>query len=155
MPSRKVLARSKRGRKRRLLKIDPGVAAQIITSPNPFPDTLKMRLLLSLAGFALGLVLPVLAQEQNTVDPEVRQQIEAVLMKLVEAENKGDAAAVAALFTQDAVQVWYGLSEGGLASGRASHRKKVCSLFNSAIPPQGQNYSTVPSWQRYMRYYGI
>jgi hypothetical protein len=45
---------------------------------------------------ALGLVLPVLAQEQNTVDPEVQQQIEAVLMKFVEAESKGDAAAVAA-----------------------------------------------------------
>jgi len=37
-----------------------------------------MRLLLALAGFAVGFVVPALAQEQKTVDPEVRQQIEAV-----------------------------------------------------------------------------
>ena len=36
-----------------------------------------MRLLLALAGFAVGFVVQALAQEQKTVDPEVRQQIEA------------------------------------------------------------------------------
>jgi uncharacterized protein (TIGR02246 family) len=93
-----------------------------------------MRLLLTLAGFALGLVLPVLAQEQNTVDPEVRQQIEAVHMKYVEAENKGDAAAIAALFTQDAVQVWYGRSEGGLASGQQAIENRYRINFTSPSP---------------------
>jgi hypothetical protein len=33
--------------------------------------------LLALAGLAISFAVPVLAQEQNTVDPEVRQQIEA------------------------------------------------------------------------------
>ena len=40
-----------------------------------------MRLLVYLAGLALGFAVPVLAQEQKTVDPEVRQQIEALLAK--------------------------------------------------------------------------
>ena len=90
---------------------------------------MNTRLLLALAGFAIGFVVPVLAQEQNTVDPEVRRQIEAVHTKFVEAQNKGDAAAIAALFTQDAVQLWYGLSEGGLASGQQAIEKRYTANF--------------------------
>jgi hypothetical protein len=55
---------------------------------------MKMRLLLTLAGFAIGFIVPALAQEQNTVDPGVRQQIEAVNTKFVEAQNKGDDLAL-------------------------------------------------------------
>ena len=67
---------------------------------------MKIRLLLALVGLAIGFAVPTFAQEQNTVDPEVRQQIEAVLMKLGEAYNKHDLAAITALYTQNAVQVW-------------------------------------------------
>jgi hypothetical protein len=77
---------------------------------------MKLRLILTLSGLVIGTVMPAVAQEQNTVDPEVRQQIEAVLTQFDEAYNKNDAAATAALFTQDAVEVWFGVSGGGLAS---------------------------------------
>jgi len=40
---------------------------------------MKAPLLLTLAGLAISFGVRALAQEQNTVDPEVRQQIEAVL----------------------------------------------------------------------------
>ena len=60
---------------------------------------MKMRLLPTLVGLAIGFAVPAIAQEPNTVDPEVRQQIEAVHMKFYEAYNKHDAAAIAALFT--------------------------------------------------------
>jgi hypothetical protein len=43
-------------------------------------ETMKMRLLLTLAGLAVGIAVPVLAQEKDTVAPEVRQQIEAVFV---------------------------------------------------------------------------
>jgi ketosteroid isomerase-like protein len=67
---------------------------------------MKIRyLLLSLVGLATSFALPVFAQEQNAVDPEVRQQIASVNMKLGEAQNKHDAAAAAALYTLDAVKV--------------------------------------------------
>jgi ketosteroid isomerase-like protein len=79
---------------------------------------MKMRLLLTLAGFVIGFVVPALAQEQNTVDPEVRQQIEAVLTKYEDAFNKNDAAAIAALYTADAVEVFEKEAAGGAASGR-------------------------------------
>jgi hypothetical protein len=78
---------------------------------------MKIRLLLALAGLAIGFAPPILAQEKNTVDPEVLQQIEPVYTKYDEAYNKNDAAAIAALFTQDALQVWQGATEGGTASG--------------------------------------
>jgi outer membrane lipoprotein-sorting protein len=47
---------------------------------------MKMRVLLILAGLAIGFAVPALAQEQNMVDPAVRQQIEAVLAKYDEKE---------------------------------------------------------------------
>jgi hypothetical protein len=73
---------------------------------NTGEETIKMRLLLALAGFAVGFVVPALAQEQKTVDPEVRQQIEAVLTKYEDAFNKHHAAAIAALYTADADEVF-------------------------------------------------
>ncbi len=42
---------------------------------------MKMRLLLALAGLAIGFAVPALAEEQNAVEPEVRQQIEALVAK--------------------------------------------------------------------------
>jgi ketosteroid isomerase-like protein len=85
---------------------------------------MKIRLLLGLAGFAIGFAMPAFAQEKDTVDPEVRQQIEAVRIKFDEAFKKHDAAALAALFTQDAVEVWEGYSGGAAASGQQAIEKR-------------------------------
>ena len=85
---------------------------------------MKIQLAVALAGLAISFAVPSIAQQQNTVDPEVRQQIEAAIMKLGEAINKHDAAAVAALYTQDAVQVWSFLSAGGVASGQQAIEKR-------------------------------
>jgi len=63
---------------------------------------------------AIAFALPTFAQEQNAVDLQVRQQIKAVLVKYNEAVNKQDAAAIAALFTEDALQAWD--SSGGVDS---------------------------------------
>ena len=83
-----------------------------------------MRILLILAGFAMNFTVPTFAQEKDTVDPEVRQQIEAALTNFDEAYNKHDAAAVAALFTLDATQVWAWESAGGVASGQQAIEKR-------------------------------
>jgi ketosteroid isomerase-like protein len=70
--------------------------------------------LLSLAGLALGFALPVAAQEQRTIDPKIRQEVEAVETAFQDAYNKHDAAAIAALHTQDAVELraWQGSFSG-------------------------------------------
>jgi uncharacterized protein (TIGR02246 family) len=66
---------------------------------------MKMRLLLTLAGFAISFALPTFAQEQNAVDPEVRQQIRLLTVKFDEAYNKNDPTPVASFYTEDGIQV--------------------------------------------------
>ena len=85
---------------------------------------MKLRLLLTLAGFAIGFVVPALAQEQNAVDPEIRQQIEAVVMQFDETFKKHDAAAIAALYTPDAVQVWDWMTGDEAVSGQQAIEKR-------------------------------
>src|SRR6516165_1356683 len=101
---------------------------------------MKKSLLLALAEFAIGFAVPVLAQEQNRVDPEVRQQIEAVLRKAEEAYNTYDAAAFAATYTQDAIEVWSWASEGA-ASGQQAIEKRCESELSSQPAKQSFNCS--------------
>ena len=88
---------------------------------------MKTRLLLTLAGLAFGFALPAFAQEQNTVDPQVRQEIEAVHTKFVEAFNKHDVATIAALHTQDAIEVR--AAGGGTHAGTFSGRQAIEKMF--------------------------
>jgi uncharacterized protein (TIGR02246 family) len=66
---------------------------------------MRMRLLLTLAGFAIGFVWPAFAQQTNTSDPELRQRLLALIQKFSDAENNNDATALAALYAEDAVLV--------------------------------------------------
>jgi hypothetical protein len=84
-----------------------------------------MRLLLTLAGFAIGLVVPALAQEQNTVDPEVRQEIETIFVKFQDAYNARDAEGIASTMTQEAVEMRSG---AGLAIGRQRSLGVFCRI---------------------------
>jgi uncharacterized protein (TIGR02246 family) len=63
----------------------------------------------------------------------VRQEIEAALMKFAEAFNKHDAAAMATLFTLDAVQIldW---GSGGTFSGKQAIEKNYAADFASSPP---------------------
>jgi ketosteroid isomerase-like protein len=117
---------------------------------------MKIPLVVALAGLAISFALPTFAQDQNTVDPEVRQQIEAVLMKFDEAYNKNDAAAIAALYTQDAVRVMSWESEGGLASGQQAIEKWFAVQFASSpgnashkllqVYPVGNEICAITEW---------
>jgi uncharacterized protein (TIGR02246 family) len=92
---------------------------------------MKASFIMALAGLVVGFVSPVPGQDQSTINPETKQQIEAVSMKFVEAYNKYDAAALAALFTEDAVEVrnWPGDDHGGTASGREAIEKMFAADF--------------------------
>src|SRR5215470_4462080 len=67
---------------------------------NPHPTTSPRR-----ARLATGFVVPTSAQDP--VDPKTAQQIRALTAKFNEEFNKHDPAAVAALYTEDAVWVTY------------------------------------------------
>jgi uncharacterized protein (TIGR02246 family) len=85
---------------------------------------MKIRTVVALVGLAISFALPISAQQKDTVDPEIRQQIEAVLMKFDEAYNKHDSAAIAELFTPDAVDVVRWGTEGGAAVGQQAIKKR-------------------------------
>jgi hypothetical protein len=62
-----------------------------------------MRVLLTLSVFGIGLFVPALAQQKDTAASPLAQQLEASGKTSDEGFNKGDAAAIAALITQDAI----------------------------------------------------
>jgi ketosteroid isomerase-like protein len=73
-----------------------------------------MRLLIALSGCVISFAVPSIAQEKDAVDPEAREQIEAVVVKFGNAFNKHDAAAIAALYTQTMrLQSWWSESDLG------------------------------------------
>ena len=94
-----------------------------------------MTFILALAGLAIAFALPGLAQEQDEVDSEVRQQIEAVTKRREEAYNKHDAAAWSAFYTQDAIDVWTWEPDGA-AVGLPAIVKRYEAEFASYPAPQ-------------------
>ena len=76
---------------------------------------MKLSLILTLTGLVIGTVMSAVGQDKNTVDQEVRQQIEALIAKQDEAFNKKDAAGYAGEYTQDAIEVWSWETAGGAA----------------------------------------
>jgi uncharacterized protein (TIGR02246 family) len=80
---------------------------------------MKIRLVIALVGFAISFTVPTLAQQKETVDPQIAQQIAALAAKFDEAFNRNDAAAVAAFYTEDGVRV----TPHGTFSGRQAIEK--------------------------------
>ena len=99
---------------------------------------MKIRLVLALAGMAIGFTGPALAQ-QNTagVDPAIIQQLEnTISAKYNEAIDKHDAAAIAALYTEDAVFV----TDTGPLYGRKAIEKWNADVFASWKPTNHKSH---------------
>jgi uncharacterized protein (TIGR02246 family) len=98
---------------------------------------MKIRLLLALAGLAISFAAPIFAQQKDTVDPRIAQQRDLLAdskalsdfgefsQKRDEAYSNNDAAALAALFTEDALLV----APGGMFSGRQEIEKRYEDTF--------------------------
>jgi uncharacterized protein (TIGR02246 family) len=81
---------------------------------------MKLRLLVT--GLAIGFVTPAVAQEKTgtcTGPQETCLQIVNLIKSYDDAFNKKDAAALGAVFTPDAVEMW----EGPMLSGREAIEK--------------------------------
>jgi ketosteroid isomerase-like protein len=83
---------------------------------------MKIRLLLAFVGLAIGLAAPTFAQQKDTIDSQIAEQ---VTKKMDEGFNNGDAAAVGALFTEDAVFV----TPQGSIFGREAIEKLFEGMF--------------------------
>ena len=86
---------------------------------------MKIRLLFALVGLAISFAVPTSAQQTNTPDPQLRQRYIALVKKYDDALNKNDAAAVAALFTEDGVY----MTDRGPVIGRPAIEKYHADLF--------------------------
>jgi uncharacterized protein (TIGR02246 family) len=95
---------------------DSYTACGELGNPNlsPREETMKMRSAVALVVLATNFALATLAKQRDTVDPQIAQQIRALNIKYDEAYNRNDAAAVAALYTEDAILV----TPRGTISGR-------------------------------------
>jgi uncharacterized protein (TIGR02246 family) len=89
---------------------------------------MKIRSLLALAGSAIGFALPTFAQQGDTVDPQIVQQLHANGIKSDDAFNKGDAAGVASVFTENAILV----TNQGPVYGRQAIQRLYANLFQKA-----------------------
>jgi ketosteroid isomerase-like protein len=99
---------------------------------------MKLHLLATLAGLAIGLPFPSFGQKTNAPDPQLRQapqkdaanpelseQLRAFSKKVNEAWNNGDAVALAALFTEDGVLV----EDTGPIYGREAIKEHYKDVF--------------------------
>ena len=86
---------------------------------------MKIRLLITVAGLAIGFAVPTFAQQTNTPDPQLRQRLVALIKNYDEVFNKNDAPALAVFFTEDAVFV----TETGPIYGREAIVKHFADLF--------------------------
>ena len=112
---------------------------------------MKIRLLLILTGLVIGFAVTVHTQEPNTVDGEVRQQIEGLINKHANAVNKKDMAAIAALYTQYAAEIRSWELEGGLVSGPQAIEKRFADEI--AIGPGeylDKLFRCIPSVTKYL-----
>jgi uncharacterized protein (TIGR02246 family) len=86
---------------------------------------MKIRSLLALVGLAISFALPTFAQQTSTPDLQLRQRLVALIKKHTDALDKNDAAAVAAVFTEDAVTV----EQDGPTFGREAIEKLWADRF--------------------------
>ena len=56
---------------------------------------MKTRLLLAVAGLAIGSALPTFAQQTNTPDPQLRQKVLEMAKNFEDAWNNNDASTLA------------------------------------------------------------
>jgi uncharacterized protein (TIGR02246 family) len=105
------------------------ISGQILPKMEP----MKIRLPSALIALALSFAVPTFAQAQNTVEPEVRQQLEAAALHYDEAWNKHDAAAIAALYTEDAIRLIDNV-DGTVSVGREAIAKEFAGYFAASLP---------------------
>jgi uncharacterized protein (TIGR02246 family) len=91
---------------------------------------MKIRLLGALVALAISSALPTFGQQKEKVDPQIIEQLNAIAKKYNEAINNHDAAAMGALYTEDAIFV----TNTGPVYGREAIEKWYADGFKAFQP---------------------
>jgi ketosteroid isomerase-like protein len=97
----------------------------------------KIPLIGTLVGLAIGFALPAFAQLKEVTDPQIQQKIEAGTKAYDAAFNKNDAAAVVALHAPDIIET----GPYGPAYGREAVQQRYADLFQRFHP--GSHLNTI------------
>jgi uncharacterized protein (TIGR02246 family) len=103
---------------------------------------MKTRLFV-LAGVAIGFAIPAFAQQRDALDPQTLALLDAHGMKYTEAYNNNNAAALAALYTEDAVFI----TDSGPVYGRQAIGKWFADNFK-AVHPKSYSWEEAPNSPR-------
>jgi ketosteroid isomerase-like protein len=105
---------------------NPAAGRQATNHPYaPRKETMKIRLVVALIGLTISFAVPAFAQQKDTVDTQIIEQLAALEQEYDEAFNNGDAVALAATFKEDAVLV----NDTGPVYGREAIGKYYAELF--------------------------
>jgi len=88
---------------------------------------MKISLVVALVGSSISFALPTSAQKTNTPDSQIVEQVHAIDTQSDEAFLKGDAAALAAVCTEDAVLV----NGTGTVHGRQAIEEYYAAVFQT------------------------
>jgi uncharacterized protein (TIGR02246 family) len=86
---------------------------------------MEIRLVVAAVWLAISFALRAFAQQQETVDPKIAEEIRALAAKYDDAFNKNDVAAVSAFITEDAI--WK--TPHGTLTGRQAIEKDFDNEF--------------------------
>jgi uncharacterized protein (TIGR02246 family) len=90
---------------------------------------MKTDLVVALVGLSIGFALSALAQQKDTVDPKIEQQIRVLASKYDAAINKHDADAIAALYAQNGV--WRTYDHGSFYGQKAIEKAYARWVFTT------------------------
>ena len=96
-----------------------------------------------LAGLAISFAIPAFAQRKEAIDPQTLAQLDAHGMKYSEACNNNDAAALAALYAEDALFI----TDRGPVYGRQAIEKWFADNFK-AVHPKSYSWEEAPNSPR-------
>ena len=91
---------------------------------------MKTRLLGALVGLAISFALPTFAQQKKPVNPRLIREANDFNKKYCEAVNNHDAAAIGAMYTEDAIAV----TDTGPLYGRQAIDKFYADVFKGWQP---------------------
>jgi uncharacterized protein (TIGR02246 family) len=91
---------------------------------------MKKCLVVPLVGLAISFALPTYAQQKDLADPQTTQKILALFKAAGEARNNHDPAAIAALYTRDAVF----FTPDGTITGPQAIQKWYTDFYQSQHP---------------------